>query len=119
MKKTAILVLALMLVVLLANLVLAQEAAKPTEGYKDWGSRLLEFLYSIAHYIGVGIVEILNTIIPNVPMPEGLIDPIGFLALLTIFLVVAQIARKLAWIVVVAGWVLILARIALVIIQGG
>lgn len=100
-------------------LALAQEEVPPFEEYRDVGGRILEFLYSIAHYIGIGFVKIINLIIPGVPMLEELTDPIGVLALLTIFLVVAQIARKLTWIVVVVGWVLIVARIVIVAIQGG
>jgi hypothetical protein len=42
-------------------------------------------------------------------------DSIGLLAMLTVFLAVAGIARKLTWIVVVVGWVLVAVRVALVI----
>lgn len=50
-------------------------------------------------------------------VPTDLVDPIGLLAILTIFLAIASIAKRLVWIVVIAGWVLILIRLALVIVQ--
>jgi uncharacterized membrane protein YecN with MAPEG domain len=40
------------------------------------------------------------------------------MAILTIFLLIMQIAKKLTWIVVVVGWVLIMARIAMIVIKG-
>jgi len=77
-------------------------------------SYILTFLYSIAHYIGIWIIGGLNFIIPQIVIPETLADPIGFLALLTGFLFLMQVARKLAWIIVIVGWVLIIVRIILV-----
>lgn len=79
--------------------------------------QLLAFIYSLGHLIGEGIVRLLNTILPSMTVPSELVDPIGLLAILTIFLAVATIAKKLVWIVVIAGWVLILIRLIIVIIQ--
>ena len=78
---------------------------------------LLAFLYSLGHLIGQGIVELIHKIIPSLPFPTELVDPIGILALLTIFLVLVSLARKLAWILVIVGWVLIVVRIVLVIVN--
>ncbi len=79
--------------------------------------QLLSFIYSIGHLIGEGIVRLITTILPSVPVPTELIDPIGLLAILTIFLAVAAIAKKLVWIVVIVGWALILIRLIIVIVQ--
>ena len=79
--------------------------------------QLLAFIYSLGHLIGIGIVQLIHTILPSMPIPEDLVDPIGLLAVLTLFLAAAAIAKKLVWIVVVAGWVLILVRLALVIVE--
>jgi len=78
--------------------------------------QLLAFIYTLAHWLGWLIVQGLNQILP-LPASETLTDPIGFLALLTLFLVVAEIAKKIAWIIVVVGWVLIVIRIALEVMQ--
>jgi hypothetical protein len=79
--------------------------------------QLLTFIYSLGHLIGQGIVQLVVTILPSMPVPTELIDPIGVLAILTIFLSVATVAKKLVWIVVTVGWVLILVRLILEIVQ--
>ena len=81
-------------------------------------NQLLAFIYSLGHYIGEGIVRLINMILPSVQIPTTLTDPIGLLAILTIFLAVAAVAKKLVWITVIVGWALIIIRIVLVIIQG-
>ena len=80
-------------------------------------NQLLAFIYSLGHLIGEGIVRLLNTILPSVPIPTALTDPIGLLAILTIFLAVAAVAKKLVWIIVIVGWALIIIRIVLAIVQ--
>lgn len=81
--------------------------------------QLLAFLYSSGHLVGQGIMRLVHTILPSMPMEEldQLVDPIGLLAILTIFLVVVTIAKRLAWIAVIAGWVLIIVRLVMVIVQ--
>ena len=98
-------------------------AAQPAEGTVAVSSareiidQLLAFIYSMGHLIGQGIVRLLNTILPSMAVPNELVDPIGLLAILTIFLAVATIAKRLVWIVVIAGWVLIIVRLIILIIQ--
>ena len=84
---------------------------------REIGDRLLTFIYSLGHLIGQGIVQLVQAILPEVPIPSELIDPIGLLAILTIFLAIAVIAKKLVWIVVIVGWVLVLVRITMVALQ--
>lgn len=97
--------------------------AQSAEGAPDVSSareiidQLLSFIYSLGHLIGKGIVQLVHTILPSMPVPSELIDPIGLLAILTIFLAIAAIAKKLVWIVVITGWVLILIRLIIVIVQ--
>ncbi|MCI2425089.1 hypothetical protein LM599_03610 [Candidatus Acetothermia bacterium] len=79
--------------------------------------RVLEFIYTAAHWIGRGIVNLVEMILPRVIVPEELVDPIGFLALLTIFLTVAAVARKVVWFIVAAGWILIAIRLIIVIVE--
>ncbi len=87
----------------------------------EQGSRLQEvlnqfltFLYAAANWFGqlvVGLIQlILGDAIPETTF-DGLVDPIGFLILLTIFLALAEVAKKIAWLVVVVGWILILVRV--------
>jgi hypothetical protein len=81
--------------------------------WKDILSALLTFLYSIAHYVGVFVVYLLGRVLPATKVPMDLVDPLGYLALLTAFLILVQVAKKIAWIIVLAGWILILVRIVL------
>jgi hypothetical protein len=81
--------------------------------WKEILSAILTFLYSLAHYVGLLVVYLLAQVLPAAKVPTDLVDPIGYLALLTAFLVIVQVAKKLAWIIVFVGWALILVRILL------
>jgi hypothetical protein len=81
--------------------------------WKEILSVVLTFLYSIAHYVGMLAVYLLGRVLPTARVPTDLIDPIGYLVLLTAFLILVQVARKLAWIIVLIGWILILVRISI------
>ena len=79
--------------------------------------QILAFIYSLGHLIGQGVINLVVTILPSMQFPDELVDPIGLLAILTIFLAVATVAKKLVWITVIVGWALILVRLILVIVQ--
>ncbi len=85
----------------------------PPEG---WLEQVLAFIYTFAHWVGSLIVGLVESIIP-LQTPQKLVDPIGYLALLTVFLVVAEVAKKVVWGVVVVGWLLIGIRIVLEVLQ--
>ena len=85
----------------------------------DLLTQLLGFLYSIARYIGLGIVRLIRYILPSVTTLDALAEPIGFLALLTIFVILTSAARKIALIILVVGWALILIRILLMAFRVG
>lgn len=78
-------------------------------------SQFLQFIYTIAHAAGQAMVGLIQRILPQAVIPEDLVDPIGFLAVLTVFVMLAGVARRIAWIVVAVGWLLIGVRIALII----
>lgn len=75
----------------------------------------LTFLYTLAHWLGARVVDLLLTILPDATHATlaALIDPIGYLALLTLLLFIAEVAKKLAWFILVLGWALIVVRIML------
>jgi len=94
-----------------------QEAPPPEEGY-DILSQIFSFLYTIAHGIGQLVVKAIQWIIPEAgEVLETLIDPIGVLALLTIFLGVYEVAKRITWLIVVIGWALIVIKIVLVVLK--
>ena len=79
----------------------------------DLATQLLAFLSSGAHYIGLGILKAVQYIIPSVKDLTTLADPVGYLAILTGFVILTSVARKVALIILVVGWGLILIRILL------
>ena len=79
----------------------------------DLLTQIFGFLSTIARYIGLGIVQLVQYILPSAKDLSTLAEPIGYLALLTIFIILTSVARKVALIIVLVGWALILVRILL------
>jgi hypothetical protein len=77
---------------------------------------LVERLNSLAGGIGAGFLGAIGLILP-VALPQELAVPIGWLAFLTLTLVVGEVARRFTWVVVGIGWLLIAIRIVLVVIH--
>ena len=84
---------------------------------RDAFAKILEFLNTIADWLGQLIVELVRFIVPNVALPGSIVETMGILALITILLVVVDLARKLVWVVVGVGWVLIVIRIITVVTE--
>jgi hypothetical protein len=95
-----------------------QELVKTPGGFDEVLTKILQFLHTIANWIGGLIATVIHSILPSVTIPDDLVQAIGLMAILTIFLLIMQIAKKLTWIVVVVGWVLIVARIVMIVIKG-
>ena len=87
----------------------------PTTTNPDILTQIMGFLSTIARYIGLGIVGLVQRILPSVSNLSVLAEPIGFLALLTVFVILTTAARKVALIIVLVGWALILIRILLLV----
>jgi hypothetical protein len=79
-------------------------------------TQILQFLYTAAHALGQVIVAGIQRILPQAQIPDDLVDPIGFMATLTLFAILAGVARRIAWIIVAVGWVFIAARVALILV---
>ena len=108
------------LVLALAVLALSFPAlaqAPPAAPGEDLGDRILSFIQSAADLLGQGLVRLINLILPEGnEVSDSLATPLGYLGLLTLILFlfgVLEAARKVIWIVVAVGWVLILVRIIL------
>lgn len=86
---------------------------------KDLLTQLMGFVYSAAHYLGLGIVAVVQRILPSAKNLALLADPIGFIGILSLFVVLVSVARRVAIIVLVAGWALILVRIVLMAFRVG
>ena len=85
----------------------------------DLLTQILGFLSTIARFVGTGIVQLVQYILPSVKDIATLADPIGYLALLTLFVILTSAARKVALVILLAGWFLILIRILLMAFRVG
>ena len=82
---------------------------------EDMLNNILTFIYTIGHWLGEKIVWLIQSV-SGVVIPANIIDAIGLLVILTIFLAIAEVAKKAIWIIVAVGWVLIIVRIAMLMI---
>ncbi|MFA4955353.1 MAG: hypothetical protein WC556_00080 [Candidatus Methanoperedens sp.] len=76
---------------------------------------LLTFIYTLGHWMGEKIVELIQYI-SGIKLGQEIVDAIGMLVILTIFLGIAEVAKKAIWVVVAIGWVLIFVRILMILI---
>ena len=76
---------------------------------------LLTFIYTLGHWLGEKIVELIQYI-SGIKLGQEIVDAIGMLVILTIFLGIAEVAKKAIWVVVAIGWVLIIIRILMIMI---
>jgi hypothetical protein len=95
-----------------------EELLKQSSGFDEVLTKILQFIHTIASWIGGLIASVIHSILPSVTIPDDLVQAIGLMAILTIFLLIMQIAKKLTWIVVVVGWMLIIARIVMIMLKG-
>ena len=82
---------------------------------EDLLTTIMAFIYTIGHWIGEKVVWIIQST-AGIIIPPAITDAIGMLVMLSIFLALAEVARKAIWIVVAIGWVLIVLRIAILMI---
>jgi hypothetical protein len=80
---------------------------------QDTLTQIMAFAHSIAHYLGTWIVALIQKILPMTTELSTLADPIGYLAILSVFVIVTATAKKVAIVILLAGWVLIIIRIVL------
>lgn len=98
------------------NSVLIQETTKTANVILH---DVLTFIYYVAHQIGLGIIKVIHSIFPSLVFPGNLIDPLGFLIILTVFVILVTVAKRVAWIIIGAGWILLIIRILMIIFKLG
>ena len=72
-------------------------------------------IYTIGHWVGE-IVAIIVQTVSGVVLTGIIIDTVGLLTILTVILVLAEIAKKIAWGIVTICWALIIMRIGMLMI---
>jgi len=81
--------------------------------------KILTFIYFLAHQIGLWIIKGVQAIFTRSTFPDSIIDPLGFLIILTLFIFIVGISKRIAWIIVGVGWILLFIRILLIIFKIG
>jgi len=77
---------------------------------------LLQQLNAVAETIGGWLLAAVGFILPGV-LPSELAAPVGWLVALTAVLVLTEVARKVTWVIVGIGWLLLVARVVMVALQ--
>ena len=85
----------------------------------DLLTQLLGFLYSIARYLGLGMVALIKYMLPSVAGLEVLAEPLGFMTLITLFVILTSTVRKVSIIILIAGWSLLVIRLLLMAFRIG
>jgi len=78
-------------------------------------NQALTYIDSVATYLGQGVLYLLN-LITNDRVSSDLEKPIGYLAFITLILLLfglLDFARKIIWIGIVVGWALLVVRVVL------
>lgn len=79
---------------------------------------LLQFLHTASDWVGSLVTAGIHAILPSLAIPASLASSIGLLAIVSLLLGIAEVAKKTAWIIVLVGWVLVIVRIGVVFVQG-
>ncbi len=82
----------------------------------DLLTTILTFIYTIGHWIGEKIVWLIRSVSGITNIEPAITEAIGMLVILTIFLGIAEVAKKAIWIVVAVGWALIIVRIVILML---
>jgi len=82
--------------------------------------QVLTFIDSTSTYLGRGLLHVIN-LITNDRVSADLEKPLGYLVMITLILVLfglVDVARRVIWIGVIAGWALLVVRVVLDAIKG-
>ncbi|MGO9309591.1 MAG: hypothetical protein ACLQDL_11285 [Spirochaetia bacterium] len=85
----------------------------------DLLTQIFGFLSTTARYVGEAIVRLVQYILPSVKDLSTLAEPIGFLSLLTVFVILTSAARRVAIVILLVGWALIFIRLLLMAFRVG
>lgn len=94
---------------------LGEGAAQANTSAETAIEQILTYINSAANYLGQGVLYVLN-LITNDRVSSDLQEPIGYLAFITIILLlfgILDFARKIIWIGIIVGWVLLIVRVIL------
>jgi hypothetical protein len=119
-KKRAVAYLLLAMICLIPLVGGAQDAtpivSEPVQKAAESAvNQALTYIDSVATYLGQGVLYLLNLITDD-RVSEDLQRPIGYLAFITLILLLfglIDFARRIIWIGIIVGWVLLIVRVIL------
>ena len=119
LKRYCVFVAVMALVAMVSMAVFGQDAPSVSEQVQETAASALDqgltYIDSAATYLGQGVLYIINLITDD-RVSTDLEKPIGYLALITLLLILfglIDFARRIIWIGIIVGWVLLVVRIIL------
>lgn len=73
-------------------------------------------IYSLGNLVG-RIVAAVIMMISGVALPDAIVNTVGLLTMVTLLVVLADIAKKIAWGIVTIGWALVMIKIGLLMLE--
>ena len=119
LKRYGVFVGVMALVAMVSIAAFGQDAPLVSEQVQEAAASALDqgltYIDSAATYLGWGVLYIINLITDD-RVSTDLEKPIGYLALITLILILfglLDFARRIIWIGIIVGWVLLVVRIIL------
>ena len=119
LKRYGVFIGVMALVAMVTIAAFGQDAPLVSEQVQEAAASALDqgltYIDSVATYLGQGVLYIINLITDDRVSSE-LEKPIGYLALITLILILfglLDFARRIIWIGIIVGWVLLVVRIIL------
>lgn len=72
-------------------------------------------IYSIGNIVGRMVAAVIM-IISGIALPDAIIDTVGLLTMVTVLLILVNIAKKIAWGIVTICWALLMIKIGLLML---
>lgn len=72
-------------------------------------------IYSIGNLVGRMVAAVI-LIISGITLPDAIIDTVGLLTMITLLLILVNIAKKIAWGIVTICWALVMIKIGLLML---
>ena len=119
LKRYGVFIGVMALVTMVSIAAFGQDAPLVSEQVQEAAASALDqgltYIDSVATYLGQGVLYIINLITDD-RVSTDLEKPIGYLALITVLLILfglLDFARRIIWIGIIVGWVLLVVRIIL------
>jgi hypothetical protein len=119
LKRTGMFVGVIAMVLIVSVVAFGQDASSVSTQVQETAASALDqgltYIDSAANYLGQGVLYLVNLITDD-RVSSDLEKPIGYLALITLILILfglLDFARRVIWIGIIVGWVLLVVRIVL------